>query len=89
MTSLLSISEDERGVPQAHLAPVAVGDWDHAYQTAEYLLDVAARTQDVGHVLDAAEGMAVATQQRELWDSPQGIPLQEDVPFVPVGMEIE
>jgi DNA topoisomerase IA len=33
VTSILSIRDDE-----AHLAPVATGDFERAYQTAEYLL---------------------------------------------------
>lgn len=85
ITSILSIQQDDNGQPVAHLAPVATGDWDHAYRTAEYLLGVAERTQDVGQVLDAAEGMAVATQQRDLW----GIPVEEDIAFSPVGMELD
>lgn len=84
ITSILSIQQDEVGQSVAHLAPVATGDWDHAYHTAEYLLGVAERTQDVGQVLDAAEGMAVATQQRELW----GIQVEPDSTFSPVGMEL-
>jgi len=78
VTSILSINAD-----QAKLAPVATGDFDHAHQTAEYLLKVAERTQDVGQVLDAAEGMAVATQHRELW----GMDVDARINFHPV-MEI-
>ncbi len=85
ITSILSIQQDEAGQPVAHLAPVATGDWDHANRTAEYLLGVAERTQDVGQVLDAAESMAVATQQRELW----GMPVEQDIAFSPVGMELD
>ncbi len=85
ITSILSIQQDDNGQPLAHLAPVATGDWDHAYRTAEYLLGVAERTQDVGQVLDAAEGMAVATQQRELW----GMPVEPESAFSPVGMELD
>lgn len=79
VTSILSVSEE-----QAKLAPVATGDFDHAYQTAEYLLKVAERTGDVEQVLDAAEGMAVATQHRELW----GMDVDGGISFSPV-MEIE
>ncbi|GIK64413.1 MAG: hypothetical protein BroJett018_22070 [Chloroflexota bacterium] len=85
ITSILSIHQDEAGQPIAHLAPVATGDWNHAYRTAEYLLGVAERTQDVGQVLDTAEAMALATQQRDLW----GTPLEADVAFSPVGMELD
>jgi hypothetical protein len=80
VTSILSIRDDE-----ARLAPVATGDFERAYQTAEYLLKVAERTQDVGQLLDAAEGMAVAAQHREMWNMEVG----ENLPFSPVGMEIE
>lgn len=84
ITSMLSIQPGDDGQPIAHLAPVATGDWDHAYRTAEYLLKVAERTQDIEQVLDTAEAMAVATQQRELW----GIPVEEDIAFSPVEMEL-
>jgi hypothetical protein len=89
ITSLLSITVGENGEPEARLAPVATGDLDHAQRTAEYLLNVADRTQDVGQLLDAAEGMAVATQHRELWETAQGIPVADDITFSPVSMEIE
>ncbi len=89
ITSLLSIQMDENDAPQARLAPVAMGDFDHAHRTAEYMLTVAERTQDVAQVLDVAEGMAVATQHRELWDSEQGIPVERDIAFSLVEMEIE
>ncbi|MBZ0315275.1 MAG: hypothetical protein K8L91_02570 [Anaerolineae bacterium] len=89
ITSILSIQQDDTGQSIAHLAPVATGDWDHAFRTAEYLLKVAERTQDVGQVLDTAEGMAVATQHRELWDAGQGIAVESEIAFSPVGMEIE
>lgn len=85
ITSILSIQQDENGQTHAHLAPVATGDFDHAHQTAEYLLKVAERTQDVGQLLDAAEGMAVATQHRELW----GMEVDEDITFNPVSMELD
>jgi hypothetical protein len=87
ITAMLSLGTDEGGQPSAHLAPVATGDYDHAYQTAEYLLSVAERTQDVGRVLDAAEGMAVATQHREFWQDSQGIRLQDDIQFTPLEIE--
>ena len=80
VTSILSIRDDG-----ARLAPVATGDFERAYQTAEYLLKVAERTQDVGQLLDATEGVAVATQHRELW----GMEVDENLPFSPVGMEID
>lgn len=89
ITSLLSIQMDENDMPQARLAPVAIGDLDHAQRTADYLLQVAERTQDVGQVLDTAESMAVATQHRELWEAGQGIPVESDIVFSPVGLEIE
>lgn len=88
ITSLLSIQMDENDVPQARLAPVAMGDLDHAQRTADYLLQVAERTQDVGQVLDAAESMAVATQYRELWDSGQGTTVEQDITFNPSSIEL-
>ncbi|MBZ0310382.1 MAG: hypothetical protein K8I82_30250 [Anaerolineae bacterium] len=89
ITSLLSIQMDENDTPQARLAPVAMGDLDHAQRTAEYLLTVAERTQDVGQMLDAAESMAVATQHRELWEAGQGIAVEADIVFSPSRMEID
>jgi hypothetical protein len=50
---------------------------------------VAERTQDVAQLLDAAEGMAVATQHRELWETTQGIAVEDDISFSPMEINIE
>ncbi len=87
VTSVLSVGPDADGRPEAHLAPVTVGDPAHAERAAAYLMKMADKTRDVDQVLDAAEGMAVATQNRELWDTPRGIPVAEDIRFTTPEIE--
>jgi hypothetical protein len=53
------------------------GDWDKAYSAAEYLIGVAQKG-GIDHCFDAAEGMALATDQRALWDEARGIALEPD-----------
>lgn len=83
VTAILSLKEDD-----AQLAPVALGDPDHAQQTANYLLKVAERSGDLGRVLDAAEGMAVATQHRELWAEARELAATHAPDFAPLSLEM-
>ena len=78
VTSILSLGRDsESGDLVAHLAPCVPGDWDKTYGAAEYLIDVAQRG-GIEPCFDAAEGMALATEQRELWQTPRGVALAPD-----------
>lgn len=78
VTSILSLGRDEEsGEMVAHLAPCVPGDWDKTYGAAEYLIAVAQRG-GIEPCFDAAEGMALATEQRELWQDARGVPLEND-----------
>jgi len=78
VTSILSLGRDPNtGEVEAQLAPCVPGDWDKAYSAAEYLLDVVEK-DGIDRCLDTAEGMALASDQRELWDAERGIPLEPD-----------
>ncbi|QPC83615.1 hypothetical protein G4Y79_04325 [Phototrophicus methaneseepsis] len=78
VTSILSMGRNpETGEMEAQLAPCVPGDWDKAYSAAEYLIDVAQRG-GIEQVFDAAEGMALATDQREFWQSERGLSLEAD-----------
>ena len=78
VTSVLSLGRDpETGEVEALLAPCVPGDWDKAYGAAEYLLGIVEK-DGIDHGLDAAEGMALASDQRALWDEKRGIPLEQD-----------
>lgn len=78
VTSILSLGRDaESGDLVAHLAPCVPGDWDKTYGAAEYLIDVAQRG-GIEPCFDAAEGMALATEQRDLWQSSRGVPLDPE-----------
>jgi hypothetical protein len=78
VTSILSLGRDEEnGDMVAHLAPCVPGDWDKTYGAAEYLIDVAQRG-GIEPCFDAAEGMALATEQRELWQDERGVPLENE-----------
>ena len=77
-TSILSLGRNpETGEMEAQLAPCVPGDWDKAYNAAEYLIEVA-RKDGIDHCFDAAEGMALATNQRELWEKERGVELESD-----------
>lgn len=79
LTSILSLGRNpETGTMEAQLAPCVSGDWDKAYRSAEYLLQVADRG-GIEQVFDTAEGMALATEQRELWENERGVTLEPDV----------
>ncbi|MFZ2880717.1 MAG: hypothetical protein WA009_14350 [Phototrophicaceae bacterium] len=78
VTSILSLGRDpDTGEVEAQLAPVVPGDWDKAYGAAEYLLGVVERG-GIERAFEAAEGMALAADQRDLWESERGIPLEPD-----------
>ena len=78
VTSILSLGRDaESGDLVAHLAPCVPGDWDKTYGAAEYLIDVAQRG-GIEPCFNAAEGMALATEQRDLWQSSRGVPLDPE-----------
>lgn len=78
ITSILSLGRNpETGEMEAQLAPCVPGDWDKAYSAAEYLIGVAQKG-GIDRCFDAAEGMALATDQRDLWDEARGIALEQD-----------
>ena len=78
VTSILSLGRDpETGEVEAQLAPCVPGEWDKAYGAAEYLLSVVEKG-GIERAFEAAEGMALAADQRELWDRERGIPLEPD-----------
>ena len=78
MTSILSVGRDaDTGETVAQLAPCVPGDWDKAHAAAEHLMGVAERG-GLDAVFDAAEGMALATDQRDRWTSERGLPLSPD-----------
>lgn len=78
VTSILSLGRNpETGEMEAQLAPCVPGEWDKAYSAAEYLIQVAQRG-GIERCFDAAEGMALATDQRNLWDSERGVALEPD-----------
>jgi len=78
VTSILSLGRDpDTGEVEAQLAPVVPGDWNKAYGAAEYLLGVVERG-GIERAFEAAEGMALAADQRDLWEHERGIPLEPD-----------
>ncbi|MEQ8672776.1 MAG: hypothetical protein RLP44_11895 [Aggregatilineales bacterium] len=78
VTSILSLGRDpETGEMEAQLAPCVPGDWDKTYSAAEYLIQTANRG-GIEQLFDTAEGMALATDQRELWETERGVPLEAD-----------
>ncbi|MCA0453890.1 MAG: hypothetical protein LCI00_07950 [Chloroflexi bacterium] len=78
VTSILSLGRNtETGEMEAQLAPCVPGEWDKAYTAAEYLIQVAQKG-GIDRCFDAAEGMALATDQRELWESERGVALEPD-----------
>lgn len=78
VTSILSLGRNpETGAMEAQLAPCVPGDWDKAYSAAEHLIQVAGKGGIEG-VFDTAEGMALATDQRDLWDTERGVTLEPE-----------
>jgi len=78
VTSILSLGRDpDTGEMEAQLAPCVPGDWDKAYTAAEYLLGVVEKG-GIERAFETAEGMALATDQRELWEAERGLTLEAD-----------
>lgn len=78
VTSILSLGRNpDTGEVEAQLAPIVPGDWDKAYGAAEYLLSVVER-DGIERAFETAEGMALATDQRALWEAERGLPLEPD-----------
>ncbi len=78
VTSILTLGRDpDTGEVEAQLAPCVPGEWDKAYGAAEYLLGVLEKG-GIERTFDAAEGMALAADQRALWERERGIPLEPD-----------
>lgn len=78
VTSILSLGRNpETGALEAQLAPCVPGEWDKAYSAAEYLIGVAQKG-GIDRCFDAAEGMALATDQRALWEGERGLALEAD-----------
>lgn len=78
VTSILSLGRNpETGEMEAQLAPCVPGEWDKAYNAAEYLIEVAQKG-GIEHCFDTAEGMALATDQRESWEQERGVTLKAD-----------
>ncbi|HMN12762.1 MAG TPA: hypothetical protein PKD55_10610 [Bellilinea sp.] len=79
VASILSLTRDpDSGVYEAQLAPCVVGDWDKAYEASEHLIGVADRSDDIERVFEAAEGMAIAGNQRDEWQHERGVELEPD-----------
>ncbi len=79
VASILSLTRDpDSGVYEAQLAPCVVGDWDKAYEASEHLIGVADRSDDIERVFEAAEGMAIAGNQRGEWQHERGVELEPD-----------
>jgi len=75
ITSVLSFGPDpETGQMAAQLAPCLPGDWERTQAAADHLIQVAQRG-GIEPLFDAAEAMALASQQRELWSAERGVPL--------------
>ncbi|CAG0996253.1 hypothetical protein ARNL5_03654 [Anaerolineae bacterium] len=71
--SILSLGRNpETGELEAQLAPCVSGDWDKAYQSSQHLLGVMQK-EGIDACFLAAESMAVATDQRELWENERGV----------------
>ena len=76
VTSILSLGRDpDTGEMEAQLAPCVPGDWDKTHEAAEYLLGVVEKG-GIERAFETAEGMALATDQRELWEAERGLPLE-------------
>ncbi len=78
VASILSVGRNpDTGGTEAQLAPCAQGDWEHANQAAEHLLG-AIEKGGIDRCFDLADGMALASGQRDLWQNAQGIALEAD-----------
>jgi hypothetical protein len=80
VASILSLTRDaETGAYDAQLAPCMVGDWDQAYAASQHLIRIAEHRADIERVFEAAEGMAIAANQREAWQHARGMALEPDM----------
>ena len=78
VASILSLTRDaQSGEVEAQLAPCVPGDWDKAYQACERLID-SVEKGGIDRCFDTAESMALAADQRELWEKERGVALQRD-----------
>lgn len=78
VTSILSLGRDaESEALVAHLAPCVPGDWEKAQQAAAHLAAIAER-DGIEPLFDAAEALALATDQRTHWQDERGVPLAAD-----------
>lgn len=78
VASILSLARNPKtGEVEAMLAPCVPGDWDKTHQACEHLLD-AVEKGGIERCFDAAEGMALAADQRELWEKERGLSLEPD-----------
>lgn len=78
VASILSLGRNpETGAVEAQLAPCVPGDWDKAFASSQHLLNVMER-EGLDACFLAAESMAIATDQRELWESERGMALEPD-----------
>jgi len=78
VTSILSLGQNpDTGEMEAQLAPCVPGDWDKTYDVAEYLIQIAERG-GIEQVFDTAEGMALATDQRDQWQAERGLQLSPE-----------
>ena len=78
VASILSLTRNaQSGDVEAQLAPCVPGDWDKAYQACERLLD-AVEKGGIDRCFDTAESMALAADQRALWEKQRGMELQPD-----------
>lgn len=78
VASILSLTRNaQSGEVEAQLAPCVPGDWDKAYQVCERLLD-AVEKGGINHCFNTAESMALATDQRALWEQERGVSLEPD-----------
>ncbi|MCC6973860.1 MAG: hypothetical protein IT322_07620 [Anaerolineae bacterium] len=76
--SILSLGRDpETGELEAQLAPCVPGDWDKAYQSSQHLLGVMQK-EGIDACFLAAESMAIATDQREVWESERGVTVSSE-----------
>jgi hypothetical protein len=78
VASILSLARDPKtGEVEAMLAPCVPGDWDKAYEACEHLL-TAVEKGGIERCFDTAEGMALAADQRKLWEQERGVALESD-----------
>ncbi len=78
VASILSLARNpDTGDVQAMLAPCVPGDWDRAYEACEHLL-TAVDKGGIERCFDTAQGMALAADQRKLWEEDRGVALDAD-----------